>query len=388
MLNFSNFKFNKSSVPEDPVKKNEFYKDLEQQFIEEINASESAKEYFSSYSDYSIKSFIKSYASRKVHLAQCYDYYERLYFNKENSDLNYQKQAEKVLFTILQKKLFNIQLLWRAGKMDIHEIATSFDFQFWEKHIASCPFVPSITENEVELIKDYLLQNSNTKQPEDYRDTSWQDYDSIMAKDERGLPIEMPDWYEFYDLRMGTGQLLLLPNDKGAKEEFYMALYRQEILRKNPPKDNSPVDPKPGIYGLGKEFVDFSRYYETDKYFIELFKYYDFSIEEDYRDPNYDDIKTAIQVLFSADRSVYFSKHLNWDKAIIDAVNRYTTIRIVESIDFVYEDYKMMRELGISKYESKEVIRAEYEKESIAAIYRDYILRGRILNGEPADFNY
>jgi len=149
-------------VPQDQSKKEQFFKDLQQQFCEEISASEEAKEYFSKYSPSSIDSFIKSYASKKVHLAQCYEYYERLYSEKETANLDYQKKAENMLIAILQKKLFNIQLQWRAGKIDIDEINISYDFRFWEDHVASCPFIPAITENEVELIKEYSKTSSST----------------------------------------------------------------------------------------------------------------------------------------------------------------------------------------------------------------------------------
>lgn len=107
---------------QDLSKKVQFFKDLQQQFYEEISASEEAKEYFSKYYPSSVDSFIKSYASKKVHLAQCYEYYERLYSEKETANLDYQKKAENMLIAILQKKLFNIQLQWRAGKIDIDEM--------------------------------------------------------------------------------------------------------------------------------------------------------------------------------------------------------------------------------------------------------------------------
>jgi hypothetical protein len=310
-----------------------------------------------------------------------------LYLERETTDLNYQKKAENMLMAILQKKLFNMQLLWRAGKLDIDEIDMCYDFQFWEKHIASCPFLAKITENEVEMIKEFLLNDNDVDQFDRYCGISWQDYDSIMAKDKRGLPSEMPEWYEFYDMRMGSGSLLILPNYKGEKEEFYLQLHRKDMQRKNPPKDYY-IDPKPIICGYGKDLIEFSRYFESDKYFIELFKYYDFYEENENRDPNFDDINEAIEILFTADRPVYFPKHMNWDKAIIEAAKKYSNTRIVESVDFVYEEYQMMKDIGISKYKSREKIREEYDKDMIVRLYRESITNGRMLNGEPADFNY
>lgn len=272
--------------------------------------------------------------------------------------------------------------------MDIDGIDMSYDFQFWGKYVGSCPFISQITENEVEMIKEFLLLDNDVDQFELYSNISWQDYDSMMAKDKRGLPLEMPEWYEFYDMRMGSGTLLILPNHKGAKEEYYLNLNREENRKKSPPNSYSPVDPRPIICGYGKDLIDFSRYYESDKYFIELFKYYAFYEKNENRDPNFDDITEAIELLFTADRPVYFSRNLNWDKAIMDAAKKYSNTRIVELVDFVYEEYLLMNDLGISKYKSKEKIKEAYKQDMIVRLYRESILNGRRLNGEPADFNY
>ena len=134
MINFDQFSYNKSTFPADEFERKQFFKKLEQTFYEEIKSSAVAKEYFSNYSDYSVESFVKTYASRKSHLVQCYEFYSGAYHEKEISELKFQKSAEEMLGLILQKKLFNMQLLWRAGQLEIEEIVISYDFQFWEKH--------------------------------------------------------------------------------------------------------------------------------------------------------------------------------------------------------------------------------------------------------------
>ena len=388
MINFDNFTFNKSILPIDTGRKSEFFKELEQTFYTELINSARAKEYLKDYSSNSIDSFIKSYASKKTHLVQCYEFYLQTYLEKESSDLSYQKKSEDLLMAILQKKLFNMQLLWRSGDLNIDGIEICYDFQFWEKHIASCPFIDPITENEVEMIKDFLLLDSEVDQIDIYCGVSWQDYDGNMTRDEQGSLKNMPEWYDFYDLIMGTGTLLHLPNYKGAREEFYMSLTREENRKNNPPKNEYNPDPKPMIIGYGRDITDFAQYFESDKYFIELFKYYSFYQEMGNRDPNGEDISEAIEILFNADRPIHFQSHLNWDKAILEAVRRYSNTRIVEAIDFVFEQYNLMKDLRISTYENEETIREEYEKDIIVGIYRDAILKGRVLNGEPADFNY
>ena len=271
MIDFDQFKYNKTLLPKDEHEKREFFKQLEQQFYEEIKNSDTAKEYFANYSQSSVESFMKLYASKKAHLSQCYQFYAEAYHEKELSELHFQKKAEDMLTFILQKKLFNMQLRWRAGQLEIDEIVVSYDFQFWEKHILTCPFIPPIEKHEVDLMKEYLLLFNENDEIE-YRYHNWQDYDSLIKKDADGLMQELPDWYEFYDSRMGTGTLLLLPNHKGIKEDFYLDLCHQDYRKNNPTQNYGPTAPY--LSGFTQDIVDFSKFFETDKYFHALFKYY------------------------------------------------------------------------------------------------------------------
>jgi len=385
MINFKDFKYNKASIPVDAVEKLKYFKQLEESFAEEIKNSEIAKEYFSNYRPEGIESFIKIYTSRKVLLVQCQDYYSTVYHEKELSELGFQKKAEDMLKLILQKKLFNIQLRWRAGQIEIDGIDTTYDFRTWEGHILSCPFIPAISRREVEIFKEYLLRYCEDDQINMY-DHSWQDYDELTKKSEYGLMDDYPNWYEFYDSRMGTGALLLLPDHKGATENFYFDLVRQDTVIKSTELANP--ESVPYLYAGREELSNFVRCFEQDKYFRALFKYYNYCEEKENRDPNYDDLEQAIRFLLTADRPVYPNAHLTWDKAILAAAKEYENARIVEAIDFVFDEYQMMKELGFSKEKSSEEKAREQNEEYLAQFFRKNILKGRMLNGEPEDFNY
>lgn len=384
MINFDHFTYHKSSLPKDEQEKKEFFKRLEHQFYEEIKGSDTAKEHFKNYNPDSIESFIKSYVSKKAHLAQCYEFYANEYHEKENFELYFQKKAEDMLILILQKKLFNMQLLWRAGQLEIDEVVLSYDFEFWGRYILSCPFVPNITRSEVDLMKEYLLRFDDDE--DDYHYGNLQDYDSLTRESESGLMEDLPEWYEFYDSRMGTGMLLLLPNHKGMKEDFYLDLYRKDYQKNNPSPVYAPAAPY--LAGYTQEIIDFSKFFETDQYFRALFKYYNYHLEKEHRNPNYDDVVYAIKFLFKADRPIHCHSHLTWDKAILAAAKEYKNTKITESLDFVFEEYLMMKDLGFSKDKSLEEIKTEYKNDTIVIHYRKNILKGRMLNGEPEDFNY
>jgi len=388
MINFDDFIYNKERVPADANEKTKFFKKLEQQFYDEITNSETAKKYFEKFNPGSISSFIKSFVSQKVSLAQLYDYYERMYNENETLELGFHNRAEDMLENILQKKLFNMQLLWRAGKLDIKGIDVAYDFEFWGSNIASCPFVAPIEEYEVDILKDFLLHSNDYDEMMGHSYTSLQDYDSIMEKDENGLPEDMPAWYDFYDMRMGTGALLILPNIKGAKEEYYMDCSRKAAQRDNlSATAAAPVEQRPYLFGFGEELTKFVNACETDAYFIELFKYYDF-VSKKNNSRSDDDISLAVDTLLNADRPVYMSSYVRWDEAILHAANKYKATKTAEALDSAYEEYLLRRALGISGNKTTAEIIENSHKDAICQIYRNGILNGRKLCGEPQNFNY
>lgn len=387
MITFDNFIYNKSQVPEDPKEQEEFYNELKQKFTDEINNSEKAQAYFKQFRSYLIESFVKSYVENKILMTKYYENYNYIFLEHEEYELEFHKKAELALHAILQKKLFNMQILWRAEQLQIDEIDICIDFHFWGKHIASCPFIPPIEEHEKDLMKEYLLTSNDYD--EDIIDmyyTQWQDYDELMEKDEDGLLQNMSDWYDFYDGRMGTSSLHILPNIRGEKEEVYMNINR-EILKSLNPSVYVP-DERLSISGYGESLTDFATIFETDKHFIQLFKGYEINYKKESAYPYPENIEEAIEVLSSADRIINLSSHLNWNEALISAAKSYNNTKIVEAMDIVFVEYLMLCELGMTTAKSKSDIKEAYENDEIVKLYRTSILKGRVKNGEPEDFNF
>lgn len=159
------------------------------------------------------------------------------------------QQAYRRLWEIQQKKLFNLQCLWRAGQVELPEVTDGHEFEKWGKSIHTCPVLDPIEEDDVELYRRYLRSD-------DCQDlgalavgtTGWQHYREFRAwlrLDDAGstspghdmvnpdLPDGLieplghlfnmfycyPDWYAFYDLYRGTGPLLRLPDVRGPYAE-------------------------------------------------------------------------------------------------------------------------------------------------------------------------
>lgn len=89
----------------------------------------------------------------------------------------------------------------------------------------------------------------------------------------------MPDWYEFYDERMGTGALLLLPDIRGKKENYYIDLFwdwKNKRLKSSSP--SSPPPPPETLFCNKENYTKFMDTFENNylnllhKYYLEGFK--------------------------------------------------------------------------------------------------------------------
>jgi hypothetical protein len=392
MLEFDGFIYHESRIPKEQP---DFFKDLEKKFSDEITQSPKAKAYFEKFKTSGVEYFIRSYARTKTNLVKYYQSYNSKYREYEEYEYNFHKRAERALYLILQKKLFNMQLKWRAGQLKFESnlkdlsapgLDVCVDFIFWESHIASCPFIEPITGHEKDIMKEYLMTVVPNRYGSDIDDRygEWQRYYEIMEKDENGDFNNMPDWYEFYDLRTGTGLLLLLPDLRGKKEDFYCDLgaEKQASIAPVPVEE----DNRPGLFGYGQDIIDFAGVYETDKYFVQLFKGYEVEYRENNRQVTPEEIRYAIEDLASADRVVTLPAHLNWDEAIVYAAKKYVNTKTAEALDIVYDEYLMRHELGIKSIEDNSELSDFYM--DLSRKVKEAVLKGRVKNGEPADFDY
>lgn len=389
MLEFDDFNYHRKHLPEDQGK---FFKDLAEQFRQEIIHSPKVAAYLEQFRKQDRDYFIRTYIETKIEIIRNYDLYNDEYRDVEEYEFIFHRRAKMALHAILQKKLFNVQLKWRAGQLKFDSnpadlntpgLDVCMDFYFWQNHIASCPFIEPVTEFEKEIMKEYLLTEVNGDLDVFDPYVQWQDYYLVTDRDEDGFFEDMPDWYEFYDLRTGTGSLLILPDLKGEKESFYYRLARAEQVSGNASYEEE-YD-KPGLFGYGQDIIDFARKFETDKYVRQLFRGYEARYRRTNRLVTPEDIEYAIDELASADRKVTFPAHLNWDEAIVYAAGKYRNTKTAEFLDAVYEEYLMRIELGMAATEPYAKLVEEYSKFGPA---KKIILEARVKNGEPADFNY
>lgn len=385
-MDFNNFKYHKSKVPADFIKKQAFFNELEKEFLAELN-DPNFNDFFAPYTPEMVINFKQFYAQQKRRNAESYEY--RINTERKITELKYLSEAQDALRMIKQKKLFNMQLQWRAGLIQIPDVYICYHFQVWANHIDDCPFIPPITQAEVDIMREYLLAGNEA----DYTNLSWtgQDYHEIMYIDSHGDRCYMPEWYEFYDNRMGTTTLLLLPNLKGEAEKNYLreaSAHEQNQQKKNPPQKVQAYAPQPLLNCNFKTAYEFAKKYESDPHIIELTKLLmeEYSEEsEEYSLWDDDQLADSIETLASAPYPIYLDGSMPWREAIIRGAIKHKNNFIVEDVQALYTHNLELEGIGLMGGEDASTL---YSNDEFCKLIEGRILLGRKLLGEPENFDY
>jgi hypothetical protein len=388
-MNFNDFEYHPSKLPKDPKELDEFWKQKEIQFKEELKTLPQYLGYFKGVRPDCIEAFIKSYTSHKVYLLKRVEEY--IPYKIETKEMRYQQRTERTFRIILQKKLFNIQCLWRAEKIEIPEIRLCADFYYWEDHVEDCPFLEPVTEQEIEVMKMFLRSDNYSDSTQHWL-CRWQDYEDMHTVDEEGFLFYLPEWYDFYDIYMGTTYLMKLPNIRGDKESFYRKLtiqaYKDEQLKNK--KDTPVLPPTIALSYLHARYEDFTRFMHVceNEYVKTLNKEFNKAREANRRTEEDEEVDEAIRLLEEAEQPVYMPGGLEWKEAIIKCGRQYINTIIADELDVVFESYQMLQDLKMTKsYDEKTLLEAYHQVKLINMMEED-ILGGRELNGEPRDFNF
>ncbi len=346
---------------------------------DEMISAEGVKNYLDGFEPESVESFINNYLGQK---SMWYEYggmYARL---QENEDLQFENDAFKHLAIIQQKKLFDLQCLWRAEKVKVPGIEICFDFTYWQHDILNCPFIDPVSEEELALYMQYLQQN-NVELDEYFLGTGWQDYDELKeAYNTDNEHADFPEWYDFYNGRRGTGSLLLLPDIRGEKEEAYMKVFRAHDREKNREAtaawEKKWAERKPSLSYYNNEHTDwFVSTFESKEIqrLYKSFTWYNRNMDSEMQ------VEENIRFLLKAEEYVPIEAHYNWIEALELAVQKYRCKKIGESLPGAWEQYMITVETGIA-------FTNEQDYDDLREQVAGYILAGRKLMGEPENFDF
>jgi hypothetical protein len=334
--------------------------------------------------------FVEDFAREKVSWMEYGDFHKK-WVEREN--LQWVEAAHECLDQILQKKLFDVQCLWRAEQWEHPAVQVSSDFTRWEFNIRNCPFIEPITENDIDIYLQYL-QSNNFEREIGFME-GWQDYLGIVdTYKNEDANSNVPEWYDFHNGRTGLGIYMTLPDVRGQKEEFYLSLWREKFHKQRaenqrkateaqqagtPIKAQEGVDTRPH---LSYHQDDWMNWFVTTFEDKETIAKYQSTVKRS-EDSDYDEwLENDLATLLRADRPVPIDGWFDWKEAIHRCAARYSQIRIAEAMPEAFEQYRINVDLGLG------FDVPNHGFSDIKNWYHNGVLDGREINGEPRDFNF
>jgi hypothetical protein len=353
--------------------------DNKEQWLAELDNSKAVQNYFKKFNKVSVDMFKDNYVRHKSYW---YMSPERNADKNESEQLQWIQKAFEHLEVIQQKKLFDVQCLWRAEKVLYKEIEICEDFVVWENEILNCPFIEPVNQDDIRLYAQYLQSNDAENELDFWE--SWQDYNELKeAYENNNSDYNFPEWYSFHNTHTGSGALLLLPDIRGEKEAFYYDLHFEEQRRKNKEEEEEYErnrDARPSLDYYDPEVVEYFVTKFESKDVQKIYKEYAHANRhEDKEERLYDIMKE----LLYTDEQIPIEAHYDWYQALELALKKYRCRKIAEALPAALEQYQMHIDMGIAfPVEGKKF------REQMRKIWLDNILSGRRINGDPEDLNF
>lgn len=383
------------------IKKLEEEKELKLKWRKEIENNKEMQQFFSNYRSNSIESFINSYINEKFNAYKYGDMYIKI---AEQERTKWIDMAHDHLAIILQKQLFDLQCLWRADEIKLEDINISYDFKHWEDDIFNCPFLKTITTEDIKMYQAFLeIVSFDFSEHAELED--WQDYDQIIDSYETSQENEVliPLWYHYHYTQTNSFHLLSLPNNKGEKEEFYSQLWfnklnqdRKEDLEKKANEtlaaqqatknDNNsasapstPIsDSLPFLNSFDKKLmIQLFKDFEDNDMFLK-YKYYKEGVGEGIDNSRYEELFAE---LLEMKEPVPVEENSDIRDAVQLAYDNFLAQKVIQFLPTAHEQYLFNINMGLS-------IKAKKTTNYSDSFFVDAILNGRELNGETRDFNY
>ncbi len=359
---------------------------------DELHANAAVKEFLTRFNPESVKRFIDHYLDTKTICHQHGEFYLK---HKEDHDLVWIEAANEHLANIQQKKLFDLQCLWRADKIKLPGVDICFDFQILERDILNCTFLDPVSLEEVEMYKEYLLsENADIENELRYSFVNWQMYDDLKFAYESGnARCNFPEWYDFYNSRRGTGVYMSLPDIRGEKEQEYIRLglgldpQREKALKAiqdvfdNPGKPRTDKKGLPYLNEFDSEMTDYFVSTFEDKLTKKYYKAYKWFIKDE---SDEEDILEIIDMFLKSGEQIPVQENADWKEAMYKASRKFKAARIVEAMDYAFDQYLLTLNMGIGFAKKEHFMSLEATRKTLI----NDILKGRKLKGEPENLDF
>lgn len=358
----------------------QFYDEI----IDKLTTDKEILEFYEDFVDYSINSFIWLYASSKVHW---HAYGEENVRKAQAIKDDWKIRAMNCLAMIQQKKLFDLQCEWRANKVTIPEIEISYEFTAWSKSIFDCPFLPPITESDMNMMRQYLQET-----PLDFTYDAYpfrQEYDEIKNDAQQLPPIYKNSWYHHHNQCTDNDLLILVyPDLRGAKEKYYIDLAQKERFSTEAVSFTANVAeeaPSLPLLEFDEEtMLDFAKRFDDKVFYtrcLERRHWY-----APYKTEKMTQVEKELELLMRTDTLIPIESHEDWTEGIRRAAERLRREIVLEHLPEAFTNYKEY--LENHNLDLIGVCNERHEYKDFIVDFKNLILRGRALNGESIDFNY
>lgn len=342
-------------------------------FATKIANDEKYKSFFFEYKDDSAKRFIDKYAFYKATLEVFGDYTK---YRQQSALAEWQDGAWRCLKEIQHKKLFDLSCQWQMEIIKtLPKIETSLDFKTVGYCILDYEGIPDISEEDLDFYSSYLSALQTTH---DYHIiyTNYHEFKDIKenydAHGETGI-----NYYDYHDSQKGIPSLLNYAPVRLIKEEVYLEFALDTRRSKpSPPKKKE----KPYLNPSTEDLVKFARKFNELKIAAYIEDYEAFSRQQ----PGMAQEWATIYLENVFPEKVPINSHSNWLDAVYEAAIIHRQKKINEWLPSVYEEYLLKKSSGISLTTPDDKERG-FGRD---VWYRNMILEGRELKGEPKDFDF
>jgi len=360
---------------------------------EEMETWDEIKKCRVSYNPESVNRFIDYYATKQVNAIKhgFEKNKNKEYDEDEEDDLSLMDNAFNHLGIIQHKKLFDLQLQWRAKLIELPDVNITFDFEIIAEDILNSKLLTPISVEEFNLYISFLescLYNDDDYQPDNIYE--FQNYSELKGWRLKNDDVEdndddfedwdyLPDWYVFHNTQTGNEKYLLLPDIKGEKEMFYRTRKTPDEAEKLE-KERLENPTKLWMNVFEDELIEKLMFkYESAKT-IKAFKTYKY--DQDYYE-NLDNLEEMTSILLKSKEKIPIPACEDWLVGIKKAFRNYQIKQLIGALKDAYKQYLMNISLNIAFYNDNSRSMA-----SLRETYYEQIFRGRRLEGESENFDY
>ena len=266
---------------------------------------------------------------------------------------------------------------WRAEQLsDVKDVLVTKDFNRIADDILNYTGIPPVSPEDLQLYQQFLLEKPDAL---DYSHgyVHYPYYEDVKNTYSEELETDI-DYFDFHNNYTGQHSLLLLPDIRGMKEMKYIDAAQEETKESYREETNEPEEKK-SLFCSDDEMIRFGDQFGAKKIVRYIKDRKRWMIEKP--DPIFSWAFDYLEII--SPEVVPIESNQDWKEGLYYAAKAHQNQKVSDLLPSVYEEYLMMREMGIL-LSTKEKI-SDFD---LSNVWKERILLGRKISGEPGDFNF